>query len=263
MLSLLLWAFGVTAEAQESFEPAVFHDGDSKGSWQSSSTAPVWIDLSPRAGRRRLRDFRHTDPNDPARHVGLGFPLVGTSWRNRPFHVGWLVGGMFGDTLLRRRIDQEEDLLGGYRLGWDFDHFWGTELRFGFANLDLTELQASDTDLGTSRDHFWDVSLLYYPWGDASWRPYVTLGIGLASFYFPDESLQNINDTVLAFPFGVGVKYYWDKWLAIRFDAVDNWSLASNGLAALHNVSLSVGAEVHFGGSRKSYYPHHPGGFLK
>src|SRR5439155_24491596 len=28
--------------------------------------------------------FSHGDPNDPRRHVGLGQPLMGTSWRNRP-----------------------------------------------------------------------------------------------------------------------------------------------------------------------------------
>ena len=91
----------------------------------------------------------------------------------------------------------------------------------------------------------------------------MTLGMGLASFYFPDENLQSINETVFGLPFGLGVKYYWDKWLSIRFDAMDNWSLGSQGLTTMHNFSLAIGVDAHFGGIRKSYYPHHPGGFLK
>jgi len=222
------------------------------------------LERSPLLSQLRLpRHFPHTDPDDPERHVGLGNPLIGTSWRNRPWHIGWLFGGMFGDNLIRRRLSQDEDIFGGYRFGWDFDHYWGTELRFAFANLDLTDLQTASNDHGTSRDHFWDVHLLYYPWGDASWRPYLTLGFGLASFYFQDDNLQSINKTVLGLPFGVGVKYYWDRWLAVRFDIMNNWSLGAQDLTTMHNVSLAAGVEVRFGGNRKSYYPHHPGGFLK
>lgn len=76
--------------------------------------------------------IRHHDPNDPARHVGLGHPLVGTSWRNRPFHVGWLYGEMLGDELIQDRIDQDASMFGGYRLGWDFDHYWGPKSDLGF-----------------------------------------------------------------------------------------------------------------------------------
>ena len=77
--------------------------------------------------------FQHRSPDHPARHVGFGEPLVGTSWLNRPFHAGWLVGGLFGDDLIAGQVDQDEDIFGGYRLGWDFDHYWGSELRFAFA----------------------------------------------------------------------------------------------------------------------------------
>ena len=107
--------------------------------------------------------LRHGDPDDPGRHVGLGLPLVGTSWRNRPWHAGWLVGGMFGDNLIPRRVSQDEDLFGGYRIGWDFDHYWGAELRFAFAHLDLTDLDGGGTPR-TSGDQFYDLNLAYYPW---------------------------------------------------------------------------------------------------
>ena len=36
--------------------------------------------------------FGPRDPDAPDRYVGWGHPLEGTSWRNRPFHLGWSVG---------------------------------------------------------------------------------------------------------------------------------------------------------------------------
>src|SRR5439155_10987161 len=43
--------------------------------------------------------FAHGDPNDPQRHIGLGQPLSGTSWRNRPIFFGMFVGGVMMDDL--------------------------------------------------------------------------------------------------------------------------------------------------------------------
>lgn len=204
--------------------------------------------------------IRHDDPNDPARHVGLGHPLVGTSWRNRPFHVGWLFGGMFGDQLIDNRISQDEDMFGGYRLGWDFDHYWAAELRLGFANLDLTDATPlSNRGSRTSRDQFWDLNLMYYPWGDARWRPFVSLGFGAGDFYFQDESRQPIRETVFTFPLGAGIKYYHHNWLAWRLDVTDQWSPAAQGLGAMHNIAVTAGVEMHFGGSRVGYYPYRSG----
>jgi len=207
--------------------------------------------------------IRHNDPNDPARHVGLGHPLVGTSWRNRPLHIGWQVGGMFGDPLIEGRISQDEDLYGGYRLGWDFDHYWGTELRLGFANLDLTDtVPLPDIGTRTSRDQFWDVNLMYYPWGDARWRPFASLGIGAGDFYFKDETLQSVRETVLTFPLSIGVKYYHHNWLAWRMSVTDQWSPAAQGLSAMHNIAVTVGVEYHFGGTRVGYFPYRFGRHL-
>ena len=44
--------------------------------------------------------FTHTDPNDPFRHQGVGRPLVGTSWLNRPVFVGVFLGGLLADDLI-------------------------------------------------------------------------------------------------------------------------------------------------------------------
>lgn len=208
-----------------------------------------------------LPHFRHGDPDDPGRHVGIGNPLEGTSWRNRPFHVGWLYGGLFGDTLVPNSLRQDDDMFGGYRVGWDFDHYWGTEARFGFAHLDL--MDAQQTDLGRSgHNQFFDVSLAYYPWGDAHWRPFASVGMGARKFRFTNAAAQLVDDYNFTLPIGVGVKYYYRPWMAVRMSFVDNWSIGSQQLDTMHNLSLTAGVEVHFGGRRRSYFPYHPGGVL-
>ena len=47
----------------------------------------------------RPKHWLHPDPRDTARSTGIGTPLKGTSWRNRPFHIGWLFGGLIGIAL--------------------------------------------------------------------------------------------------------------------------------------------------------------------
>ncbi len=202
---------------------------------------------------------RHTHPDDPRRHVGLGHPLIGTSWRNRPLQIGWLVGGLFGNDLIAGRVSRDTTLLGGYRVGWDFDHYWGCELRWAFANGGLRYPQ-NVTTMGPSAEvQFLDVSLMYYPWGDARWRPFFSLGLGAARFRFKDDQQRDIGETPISLPIGLGVKYLWKDWLALRAEFTDTWSFASGEVGSLHNLSLTCGAEIRWGGTRTSYFPFHPG----
>ncbi|MDA1054750.1 MAG: hypothetical protein O3C40_30350 [Planctomycetota bacterium] len=221
----------------------------------------------PRTGVPALPDvlrplhWLHTEPNDPVRSTGIGKPLKGTSWRNRPFHIGWMFGGMDGDRLIADAIDQHQGLIGGYRLGWDFDHYWGTELRYAFAKPELVDLQAM-TSLPTGTDKFWDLNLLYYPWGDAQWRPFASVGLGVASFRSERANQLLVDDNLWTIPLGVGVKHYYRPWLALRTTLTDNLSIGSQGLETMHNLSFSVGVEVHFGGPRQTYFPYHGGGMI-
>lgn len=209
----------------------------------------------------RPMHWLHADPNDSARSTGIGKPLKGTSWRNRPFQIGGLFGGLIGDSLIDGAIDQQDGLIGGYRLGWDFDHYWGTELRYAFARQDLIDLQGM-TALPTGADQFLDLNLLYYPWGDAQWRPFASVGLGFANFRFYDANQVLVDDDLLTIPLGVGVKYYYRPWLAWRTSVMDNLSIGSQGLDTMHNLSFTVGVEVHFGGPRQTYFPYHGGGTI-
>lgn len=226
----------------------------------TSTTTGDWQDVSLFQWVPNPWAIRHADPNDPARHVGLGHPLVGTSWRNRPFHVGWLFGELIGDQLIDERVDQDVSTYGGYRLGWDFDHYWGTEIRFGFSYLDLSDTTPlEDAAVRTSRDQFWDLNLMYYPWGDARWRPFVSVGVGAGNFYFKDETAELVRAKVVTFPLSAGFKYYRHNWLAWRVSVTDQWSLGAQGVDSMHNIALTAGVEVHFGGSRVGYFPYRSG----
>lgn len=207
------------------------------------------------------KHWLHGDPNDPARSTGIGQPLKGTSWRNRPFHIGWMFGGLIGDSLIDGTVDQGDAMFGGYRLGWDFDHYWGTELRYAFSKPELVDLQNA-VSLGSSTDKYWDVNLLYYPWGDAEWRPFASVGLGVGHFRFQDNNQALVDDYLLTMPVGFGVKHFYRPWLALRASLTNNISFGSQGLDTMHNVSATFDVEVHFGGPRKTYFPYHAGGLI-
>jgi hypothetical protein len=63
-------------------------------------------------------------------------------------------------------------------------------------------------------------------------------------------------------PLGVGVKYYYRPWLALRTSVMDNLSFRAGRLETMHNLSFTCGVEVHFGGPRPTYFPYHAGGMI-
>jgi hypothetical protein len=162
---------------------------------------------------------------------------------------------MIADDPISGHVEQENSPLVGFRLGHDFDHFWGWEMRYAFARTELFNAANNNPLPGEGRDYFVDVNLLYYPWGDSRWRPYLLAGVGFANFRFRDDGGDFIDDSPLTIPLGIGLKSYYSPWFTIRFDALDTISLTSGQLDSMHNFSLSVGAEYRFGGKRPSYFP--------
>jgi hypothetical protein len=200
--------------------------------------------------------FAHSDPNDPHRHIGLGQPLIGTSWRNRPWYFGTFVGGVLMDDLIADRVYQNDTALVGLRLGHDFDHFWGLDMRWAFANPELAN--GAGTPLtDPSRNYFADVSLAWYPLGDARWRPYVSAGLGFQTVRFNDDLGQRISESMFSLPLGVGVKYFYGPWFTLRFDVYDNIGFGNARVSSMSNFSLMAGVEFRFGGRRQSYFPWH------
>jgi len=200
----------------------------------------------------RALGFRHSSTH--GRHVDRGNPLKGTSWMNRPYHVDWFLGPLLGDSLIHGRVNQENVLLGGIRIGRDIDYYWGLEWRYGRAdpNAQFATPQTVQNEISYSIS---DINLIYYPWGDSKVRPYCLLGIGAAQIDFADEDGNRHDATLATMPLGVGVRFHQASWLLWRIEILDNLSFGADGLATMHNVSITGGMELRLGARPASYWP--------
>lgn len=193
------------------------------------------------------------------RHRGLGGPLERESWLTRPLQISPLGGAIVADGLLKGRVEGSTGYLTGLRMGWDFDHFWGLETRFGLTSFGL-DSPIAGVELGNAKGFLWDTGVLWYPLGDATWRPYVTLGMGLADFRFYDEFARLNHPSTFTMPYGGGIKYRANERWALRFDVTDALSLDGGRQAdVMHNLLITGSIEARFGfGPRRSYYPWNP-----
>lgn len=199
------------------------------------------------------RPWFRSSANSP-RHLGRGEPMSGTSWLNRPLSASLFVGPMFNQPLVSGSVDQKNSVLAGFRLGWDYDHYWGSELRFGWSG---TQLEGPvDADHGAV--FLGDLNFLYYPWGDSRWRPYALLGVGVANYDYTDHLQMKHDAVLLGMPFGGGIKYHVHPRMAFRLELLDNFAIGSDGTDSMHNVSLTFNLEFRFGGTRKGYFPWQP-----
>lgn len=196
--------------------------------------------------------FRHSSSH--GRNVGKGLPLKGTSWLNRPYHFDLFLGPLLGDDLIENRVTQTNVMIGGFRLGWDFDYYWGAEWRYAWANPDADfsdpELTRNDVELVIS-----DVDLIYYPWGDSKVRPYFLLGGGITKLDFDDDQGVGQYTTLFTMPFGGGIRFRQHPWLAWRLEILDNLAFGAGDLATMNNISLTASMEMRFGAQPATYWP--------
>jgi hypothetical protein len=195
------------------------------------------------------------------RHAEYGEPLTNTSWLNRPLYAGLFVGAWMGDDLIDGQVGQHTTFLGGYRFGWDYDYYWGTEARLALATPTLADLEIPN-DHRTADVLVTDLNLMYYPWGDSRWRPYASFGLGMGYFIFRDSEDRRFREVMVGMPLAIGVKYRWHEWLVMRADLQDNIYFENAGLSSMGNFSMTAGVEIRFGGHRTHYWPYHPGGHL-
>lgn len=196
--------------------------------------------------------FRHSSTD--GRHTDRGVPLEYSSWLNRPYHVDWFLGPLLADNPAGDRVSQTNELLGGLRLGWDFDYYWGLEWRFAWADPNLVSV--SDIEVQSGRYFASDVDLLYYPWGDTKVRPYFLLGLGLNEIdTVRDETGLTQQVTLLGMPLGVGVLFPQTHWLAWRLEILDNLAFGNDGVDTMNNISFTAGMELRMGARPNSYWP--------
>jgi hypothetical protein len=203
----------------------------------------------------RLEDLGLLGPPAHGRFRLHGSPLQHTSWLKRRYSFAFMAGEIFTGDPIANHIQGTPGFLGSFRFGWDFDHFWGLELRFGTANIGIRDVQ-SPVIPSNMTCFLADLNLQYYPWGDTRWRPYGTVGLGLANFAYT-YALNSPNQTAGAIPFGVGLKYRHNERVVLRFEFLDVYTFRSgSGLDAMNNLTLLGGIEWRLGfGSRRSYWP--------
>jgi hypothetical protein len=183
---------------------------------------------------------------DSEKDRGIGGPLQGPGWRSQPFSISAFAGATNGGALISGHLHQQPSFYGGLNIGWDYDHYWGIEKRLGFGALNLNDANHQAIPQ-TGASVTGEYRLMYYPLGDARWRPFLTAGVGWSDFYFNDDHGARHLDTVGMIPFGVGFKYLWTERLAVRVDMIDEMTFGGGALTNFHYVALTAGLEVRYG----------------
>ena len=191
-----------------------------------------------------------------------------TSWLNRPYEFSLETGAFVMGSRLSSNNSRNNDILAAASLGWDWDHYWGSQARFAWTSPELTSnvdpVNVNNNSNNNSNNVFiYDLSLMYYPWGDSRVRPYYRAGLGLTDISFINESGLREDNSLFTMPLGIGMKYQAERWMAFRAEAVDNITFGQNSASTMHNFTLTVGFECRYGGrqtggwsspSKKNYW---------
>lgn len=218
--------------------------GDPSGAARADGTCPggEYDELS-----WLLPDFELRHSNTHGRAMGDGGPLRGTSWLNRPYDVAVDFGMLLMADQPGDSVRSNNDFFTALKLGWDWDHYWGTQIRVGWSTPELlnTSQPASQVE-----DNLFisDLSLLYYPWGDSRLRPYWRVGVGLTDLEYTNRLGARQHEMLLSLPFGVGMKYQFRRWFVWRLELMDNFAVGQNETSSLNNLTITTGFEWRYGG---------------
>ncbi|MBS0208438.1 MAG: porin family protein [Planctomycetes bacterium] len=206
----------------------------------------------------RLDELGVFGPPPQGRYRPWGTPLQHTSWQSRKFSFAFMGGEFFPGNPMGSRITGQPGYIGSFRFGWDFEHYWGLEVRLGTASTGLRD-SVSTNPPSDMKMFLADMNLMYYPWGDTRWRPYATAGLGLATVAYGSDA-ANVNATAGAMPFGFGVKYRHNERWILRAEFLDHYTFQSSfGANQMNNLTLTAGIEYRLGiASRRSYWPWNP-----
>jgi hypothetical protein len=203
----------------------------------------------------RWLGLRHSSYS--GRNAGVGIPLTGTSWLNRPYYLGGNIGTAWLTRPINSDLTNDVDMFGGVFAGCDWDYYWGTEFSINRATPEIINKNARDADRG-DRLMEESLSLMYYPWGDSLFRPYWRVGIGATEIDYPTDDGYRRDETLWTFPIGIGLKYPFRRYLAARAEFTDQLALGNEGVAAQHDLTLTFGLEWRFGVHPRSYWPWNP-----
>jgi hypothetical protein len=216
--------------------------------------APGESDLRPFDWLRHW-GFHHSSTEGP--FLDRNVPMERTSWLNRPYHVDAFVGPLLSTGPVDGRVEQENDVLGGIRVGWDFDYYWGIEWRYAQSDPSLiaTDSDGSRGDELSGTYRVSDIDFVYYPWGDTKVRPFVQWGLGVTQIGSVRADGSGQEATLLTMPFGAGVQFPITRWLAWRMEVVDNLAFGGDGVDTMNNFTFTAGIDMRFGARPNSYWP--------
>jgi len=213
------------------------------------------IDAESRFSRLGWLGLHHSSIN--GRNVEMGVPFVGTSWLNRPYYVGVDYATLWITQPPLDNVSNDVDLYGGLYAGCELDYYWGAELSVQRATPELVNSQSPSAARG-DRMMMWTANLMYYPWGDAWFRPYWRCGIGGMEIDFPNDAGIRLDETLWAFPIGIGIKFPLERWLTARAEFADQIGIGNAGIATQHDLTFSFALEWRFGARPRSYWPWNP-----
>ena len=201
-----------------------------------------------------LPDFGPSRPVPAARQ-----PMMRESWLFRPWNISIFEGALFAATPAQPQFKTLNSYFTGFRVGWDYTTHFGGETRFGFSRVFMLDANRA-TQVGYQNIFYLDSNLLIYPLGDTRWRPFFSIGGGLADILIVENAGATLHPGAFNMPIGGGIKYRRGTRLAFRADIRDNITFSgSGGLATLNNIEVVGGIEFHFGGGdRRSYWPWNP-----
>jgi hypothetical protein len=205
----------------------------------------VWVDDDWWGVLYEKYRFRHSGRD--GRWSGRGGPLRSTSWLNRPYDFGLETGAFVMGSAISSNNSRNNDVLAAVHLGWDWDHYWGTQFRVAWTTPELASSVAS-TNTASNDVLLYDLTMMYYPWGDSRVRPYWRFGLGLTDLDFINPAGNREDNTLLTLPLGIGIKYQTKRWMALRAEAVDHITLGQNSASNMQNFTLTFGLEWRFGG---------------
>jgi hypothetical protein len=212
--------------------------------------APAEHDLRPFDWLRHW-GFHHSSTEGP--FLDKNIPMQHTSWLNRPYHIDAWGGPLLVDSPVDGRVTLENAVIGGLRVGWDFDYYWGVEWRVGWADPNMIANEI-DEEL-SSTFMVSDIDFVYYPWGDTKVRPFVQWGVGFTEVGTVRSDGTGQEVTMLSMPFGAGVQFPLTRWMALRMEVMDNLAFGADGVDTMNNFTFTAGLDMRFGARPGSYWP--------
>ncbi len=190
-------------------------------------------------------------PCAPRRTPGLRESLFAPApleWLSEPLSLSKFAGGFGSNEPIENELRRGIGAMEGLRFGWDFAPRWGVESRLGFSRVSFG---APAPGALVSHENFiiWDAAFCFYPWPDSMWRPFLFAGAGMTDVRYIDQVGRDLHQSLFHVPLGFGIKRQIYGRHAFRIDVGDNLLFAdSRPPQLLHNVSITAGFELRFGG---------------